>query len=301
MTADQPAAQITSPTTRNLGTPKSVTLTIISGSVDVVAAPHTRTATLEVREVQGPPLTVATTSAGLRIEQVKNSDGQIWGTISSLLGGAAERPRARLLLTIPDDTTVSIRTASADVFAGGTHGALTVYTVSGGVTLDRSTGRVDVTTVSGTIDCGSPSGELKAKTVSGDMTIQDAVLRSARLNTVSGRCILDLRHGPALVTANSVSGAVSVRLPADSGYDATLTSTSGHVVVDGEPLVNEGKRGGHRYTGDRSVAINGRTVSGDLVVLRRPGAGGTNPAGPVIGEQFGGDIQDEVRRPEEDR
>ncbi len=301
MTANKPADQITSPTTRDLGTPKSVTLTIISGGIDVVAAPHTRTATLEVREVQGPPLTVTTTSSGVRIEQVKNGDGQIWGTISSFLGGGGERPKARLLLTVPDETSVSVRTASADVLAGGIHGSLTVYTVSGSVTLDRSTGPVDVTTVSGSINSASPSGELKAKTVSGDMTVQDAVLRSARLNTVSGRCILDLRHGPSLVTANSVSGAVSVRLPADCGYDATLASTSGNVVVDGETLVSEGKRGGHRYTGDRSVAIKARAVGGDLAVLRRAAAGGTTPPGPVIGDAFGGDIQDEIRRPEENR
>lgn len=304
MTEQPNTDRIESPTTRDFERPKSVTVTVVSGSVDVIASPHTRQATLEVHELTGPPLATSWTGGALKLEQLKDADGQVWGALKSFLGGAGEshnRPRVRLTLSVPDDTSVSVRTVSADVLSGGSHGPVTVYTVSGDVTLDHPTGRIDVTTVSGDVDCASPSGELKAKTVSGDITVRDAVLRSARVNSVSGRTILDLRHGPALVTANSVSGEVSVRMPADSGYDASVASTSGHVVVDGEPLLEDGKRGGHRYAGDRSVAVKARTVTGDLVVLRRAGDH-TGPAtGPVIGDTWGApsDIQDDV--PGQDR
>lgn len=292
---------IDSPVVREFDNPKSVSVTLLGGGVDIVAAPGTTTARLEVRELTGPPLTVTWSDRALKIEQMRDSEGQVWGLLKSLLGGGVgERPRARLTLTLPDDTAVSVKTVSADVLSGGSHGNVSVYTVSGGVTLDRPTGAVDVATVSGDVECASPSGELKVKTVSGGVTVQDAVLRTTRLNSVSGRMILDLRHGPTLVTANTVSGELSIRLPAGSGFDATVGSASGHVVVDGEPLIEDGKRGGHRYTGDRSVAIKARTVSGDLVVLRRDagtaGARWAPETGPVIGDPGRSDIQDDLRR-----
>lgn len=302
-----PFEPISSPTSRDLGRPSKIAVTLIGGSVDVVAAPHTSTAQLEVTELTGAPLTLDDSSGTLRIEQRKDNTaateamnkyglGMLSG-IAGLVGAAVERPVVRLVLTLPDDVAVTVRTVSGDALVGGAHGDVTVQTVSGDVTVDRCTGRVDLTTVSGDVECSSPSGELKVKTVSGDITVQDAVVRSARLNTVSGRSILDLRHGPSLVTSNAVSGEVSVRMPSDAGYDATVSSTSGHVVVDGEPLIEDGKRGGHRYVGDRSIAIKARTVAGDLTVLRRGATSGHAPGtGPVIVESDGpSDIQDHVR------
>lgn len=285
---------------RDFDRPRSVTVTIVGGSVDVVAAPLTQRAALEVHELAGPPLTVTWDGTGLKIEQVRGEDGQIWSAVKTMFaGGPGAAARARLTLSIPDDTSVSVRTVGADVLVGGSHGAVSVYTATGSVALDRPTGRVSVNTVNGSVDAVSPAGELAVKTVTGGITVQDAVLRSTRLTTVSGRTVLDLRHGPSLVTANSVSGEVTVRLPAGGGYDATVASTSGHVVVAGEPLVDEGSRGGHRYAGDRGVVIKGRTVTGDLVVLHRDGRPETPGAtpGPVIGDTApqATDVQDHLQ------
>lgn len=283
---------------REFDRPRSVTVTIVGGSVDVVAAPMTDRAHLEVHELAGPPLTVTSDAGALKIEQVRGEDGQIWSAVKTMFsGGSGIAATARLTVSVPEDTTVSVRTVGADVLVGGSHGPVSVYTVNGAVALDRPTGRVDVTTVGGSVDAASPSGELKVKTVTGGITVQDAVLRSTRLNTVSGRMILDVRHGPSLVTANSVSGELTVRLPAGGGYDATVASTSGHVVVAGEPLVENGTRGGHRYAGDRSVVVKARTVTGDLVVLHRDGSPVPGGPGPVIGEpRRRSDVQDELHR-----
>ncbi|GAB47053.1 DUF4097 family beta strand repeat-containing protein [Mobilicoccus pelagius] len=292
---------VSTPAVRDFARPRSVTVTIVGGSVDVIAAPLTEDARLEVPELSGPPLTVTWTDGALKIEQVRGSDGQLWSGLKAMLSGLGSgsgTARARLTLTVPDEAAVSVRTVGADVLVGGTQSA-TVYTATGSVALDRPTGCADVTTASGSVDAASPSGELRVKTVSGDITVQDAVLRSTRLNTVSGRALLDLRHGPSLVTANSVSGEVCVRLPAGSGYDATVASSTGHVVVAGEPLVEDGNRGGHRYGGDRSVVIKARTMTGDLLVLHRDARLGTTPGpgGPVIGDPTPGTsgIQDDVR------
>lgn len=299
MAHDPVVDRLDSPTTRQFPAISSITINVVSGSVDVMAAPHQHAVALDLREITGPPLTATLQKGALRLEQVKDGDGQVWGVVKSFLGGDAgsNRPRARLTLTVPEDTTVTVRAVNADVLVGGVHGAVTARTVSGGVTIERTTGKVDTTTVTGDVECASPAGELSVKTVSGAVTVQDALLRQARLNTVSGRTILDLRHGPTLVTANSVSGEVSVRIPKGSGYDATVTSASGNVVVDGEPLMENGKRGGHRHQGDRGIAIKGRTATGDLVVLRRQDAGAAAPAGPVIGEPTYGppsDVQDDL-------
>ncbi|MDO5628473.1 MAG: DUF4097 family beta strand repeat-containing protein [Mobilicoccus sp.] len=275
----------------------SLTVTVIGGSVDVVATDDAGPATVDVHEISGPPLTVTWEAGALKVEQLKDSAGQMWGALGSLLSPANSpgRPSVRLTVRVPDEAKVSVRSASADVLAGGSHGPVTIYTASGGVTLDHPTGSVDVTTASGSVDCASPAGELTVKTATGAITVQDAVLRTARVNTVSGETVLDLRHGPSIVTANTVSGNVTVRVPQTTGYDVTAATVSGGVIVDGETVMDEGKRGGHRHTGDRSVAVKSRTVSGTLVLLRGGAAPGS--AGPVIGEDLG-DIQDDVPRRE---
>lgn len=300
--------QIDHPTRTEFGGPgdgvRAVSLIVPSGSVDIVAHPDPYTAVLEVHEVSGAPLAVSFEGGTLKVEQYKDSSGQVWGALKGFLGGAfgAQGPglTGRITLSVPREAKVSLKTVTADALVGGAAGDVSAHSVSGTLTLDHLAGVVDVNAVSGDVEAAGCSGELKAKTVSGRITVQDAVLRSVKLNSVSGAAVVDLRTGPCLITANTVSGDLTVRMPAATGYDATVSSTSGHVVVDGQTLHSEdGKRGGHRYEGDRSVALKARTVSGNVVVLRdggSPGGGGT--AGPVVGQAHPGseDVQD-VRRP----
>lgn len=266
----------------------TVHITLVGGTVDVVPHRSAGAARVEVLHVEGSPVTTTHDGSGLRIEQLKDAQGQFWGVLRGFLSGES-RARARLTVAVPPGASVTVRTATADVLLGGLAGDVTVQTATGAVTLDALTGRVDVTTGTGALDGHALSGDLKAKTASGNLTIQAARLRSAKLATVSGTSILDIAGGPTLVTANTVSGDVTIRLPRALGFDVNAVSRSGQVVVDGARVVGEsGGPGGHQHEGDRAVAVKARSVSGAIVVLRDDAAeppgppGSAGAAGPVV-------------------
>lgn len=271
---------------------KAVAVTLVSGRLDIVSHGGQGSARYEVHEVAGRPLAASFAGGTLRLEQHKDPRGQLLETLKGFLGGN-RHVTARITLTVPTGTRVQVNTVSADVLVGGVGGDVTVNTVSGALSLTRLSGRIDAKTVSSNVDAGQLSGELKSKTVSGRLTVDDSTLRSAKIATVSGAVLLDLRGGSSLVTVNGVSSDVTVRIPAGAGYDVSATSTSGHVVVDGQTLSGgtSGEKGGHRSEGDRHFAMKARTVSGNIVVLR----GEPTSTGTVFGSDAGyleGDVQD---------
>lgn len=289
----------------------SVSVVIPAGSIDVVTHADPHCAHLSVHEVAGAPISVTFEAGVLKVEQFKDADGQVWGALKGFLGGtfgaafgaSTANLLGRVTLTVPTSVKVSVKSVTADVLVGGVEAGVGVHTVSGAITLDRLTGNVDVNTVSGDAEAASCTGELKVKTVAGRVTVQDSALRSCKLNSVSGSAAIDLSTGPSLITANAVSGDLTIRMPAHTGYDATVASTSGHVVVDGHNLGSQdGKRGGRSHEGDRSVAIKARTVSGNIVVLR---TGDDEPTGtgPVVAEPHPGmhDVQDVRPNPQDPR
>lgn len=264
---------IDSPTSREVGGPQEpvthVTVTVVGGRVDVVGRPEPGPVHLEVHDVAGPPLTGTLSAGRFRLDGHKDSQGQVFGVLKDLvLGGRA--PTARITLTVPRGTRVSVTSAGADVLVAGVAADVSVTTVSGLVRLLEVDGRADVKTVSGEIESHSPNGELRAKTVSGDITVGGGNPRAVRISSMSGATVIDLHHSPALITTNSVSGDVTVRLPHGRGYDVTASSSSGHVVVDGQTLSSgpNAEKGGHRSEGDRGIAVKSRTMSGNVVVLR---------------------------------
>lgn len=266
---------------------RAVHVVLLGGRVDVVAHAGRGSVRLDVQEVLGRPLGVSLSDGTLRVEQHKEPGLPFLEMVKGFFAAGASS--TRLTLTVPAGAKVSVTTVSADALVGGVTGDVTVNTVSGAVSLSRLTGRVDVRTVSSPVDAACLGGELRSKSVSGRLTVDESALRSAKLATVSGPLILDLVGSTGLVTANAVSGDVTIRIPDGAGYDVTAASQSGHVVVDGHTLSGgaEAEKGGHRFEGDRTFAIKARTVSGNVVVLRggsdRPDAvpESADPAGPL--------------------
>lgn len=277
----------------------SVNVVLVSGRLDVVAHPGRNSVRCDVQEVLGRPLTVSNTDDALRIEHHKDSvgggaggGGQILDMIKGFLANSRSAT-ARITLTVPVGTRITVNTVGADVLVGGVDGDVSVNTVSGAISLSRLGGRVDVKTVSSAIDASGLRGELKSKSVSGRLTVDASALRSAKLGTVSGPMLLDLVGGSGLVTASGVSGDLTVRIPQGTGYDVTAGSQTGHVVVDGHTLSggSGSDKGGHRAEGDRSFAMKLRSVSGNVVVLR-DGEGGQQAASPFLAGDADGDVQD---------
>lgn len=246
-----------------------VSATLVSGRVDVVTHGGVGTAHCEVHDLDGPPVSATYESGRFRLDGHKDGQGQLFGAVKELVLGSGRRS-ARVTLTVPAGTRVTLNTVGADVLVAGVRGDVTVNTVSGRVRLSDVDGVVDVKTVSGEVEAHAPTGQLRVKTVSGGITVDEGRPRTVKVATVSGTTALDLRGGSSLVTINAGASDVTLRLPRGCGYDVTATSGSGHVVVDGHTLSggSSGEKGGHRSEGDRSFAVKARTASGDIVVLR---------------------------------
>jgi Toastrack DUF4097 len=185
-----------------------------------------------------------------------------------------------LTVGLPEGSTLDVRTASADLEVSGELGALTVDSASGDVTADKVSGQTDVTTASGDVRLGEVNGDARFKTASGDVTIQRADAELT-INSASG----DVRIGQARqwvqtktasgdvrvasigegrADVRTVSGDVTIAVPAGTGVYLDLSSLSGSVRSD----LAEAGRDDAPGEGETSLELSCNTVSGDIRVTR---------------------------------
>jgi hypothetical protein len=244
-------------------------LGLVAGRVDIVTHDDSPTARLEVHEVAGPPLLVTWDGSTLKVSHVKDKDGSLWESVKSF-GQDKGKRSARISISVPPTTDINASTVSAEALINGVRATVKANTATGLITLDDITGNVEANTVSGDIECHALEGDLKGNSISGALTVQASHLGQIRLITVSGDITLDLTDGRAQIQSNSVSGDLTVRIPAGGGYDVTARTASGHVVIDGRSLNGDApyQRGGQLSDGDKALVIKANSVSGNVVVLR---------------------------------
>jgi DUF4097 and DUF4098 domain-containing protein YvlB len=180
----------------------------------------------------------------------------------------------------PEESTVQVRSKSADLSVRGTIGALNVATASGDVDVDRVSGEVSVKSASsdfsarevgGGVSIQSASGDISidvargavnVTSVSGDVTIGEAY-DNVSANTVSG----DQDHGAVMrgrVAAHAVSGDVTVAVRRGSRAYLDCSTVSGDTHSELEV-------GAEEPAGDGPlVEIRAKTVSGDIHITRAP-------------------------------
>ncbi|MCR6646816.1 MAG: DUF4097 domain-containing protein [Cellulomonas sp.] len=172
-------------------------------------------------------------------------------------------------IAIPRSVAVKLGTVSADGLLVGVVEDSSVSTVSGSVVTDGTRGRLSANAVSGEIVVRDHGGPLKLNSVSGEIAASGE-LSLVQANTVSGALSLDVTTGTSSVTATTVAGDVTVRLPAGKGVHVKAQSVSGRLVVDGEE--HKGSSPGQRRvdlsTGDGACYVSASTVSGHVTVLR---------------------------------
>jgi DUF4097 and DUF4098 domain-containing protein YvlB len=223
---------------------------LVAGRVDIVTHDDSPTARLEVHSVAGKPLLVSWDGSTLRISHVKDKEGNLWESLKRF-SKEHERLNARVSLSVPTGTDVAVSTVSAAARVTGVHAG------------------VKANTVSGEVECHQLEGDFKGNSVSGPLTVQASRLEQIKLNSVSGDITLDLLKGTARINSTSVSGDVTVRIPAGGGYAVNAHTASGHVVIDGRSMTGPaGKRGGQVSDGDQALVVKANSVSGNVVVLR---------------------------------
>lgn len=190
----------------------------------------------------------------------------------------------RVLVDTPPGSDIDISTVSADIRLNGSFGATRLKTATGDITVDAAA-RLDVSTVSGSCRVGEVGSDTRLSAVAGDYsgrrvggrlqgTTASGDIRVERVDgdvdvaTTSGDIRIDRCEGDE-IAAKSVSGDVTVGLPAGIRVDADLSTLSGRTVLpDRQPAAGDAPR--------RQVRLRLRSVSGDLRI-ERLAAGGDAP------------------------
>lgn len=198
------------------------------------------------------------------------------GTLSAAL--------KEVTVEIPAGIEVQIESTAADVrFQTHTLHSAVVRSTSGTIrALDLTAEEILLSSVSGGIDCGTlradtvtlqtTSGHhtadciltaesFSAGSVSGAVRLGSLSAPTAEIETTSGRVDLLLTDCPQL-TVTTVSGAVAVTLPADTGATLSYRTVSG--TLKAKNFVSEGS--GRYQLGDGTLSLQVESTSGSLTI-----------------------------------
>jgi DUF4097 and DUF4098 domain-containing protein YvlB len=161
----------------------------------------------------------------------------------------------------------SFKTVSGDLTLKSLNGPLSLNSVSGDMELADLTGSLHLTTVSGDINGAHLSGTVSLNTVSGDVDFEQSNLPSVDATTVSGEMDLETALGDGPYKFNSVSGDLTLKVPADTCCTAELHSISGDISTRLQTTSVS------RHNGTQTIEVQGggvkvylHSVSGDMEV-----------------------------------
>lgn len=257
--------------------PITAVLRVASGDLRIVAEPRT---TVDV-DVQPASHGEAgrTAAANTRVEM--NGD-DLLVEVPQARGFVIRRtPPLNIIVRMPLDSSLTVRSASADITCHGRVGATSVHSASGDLRLDHIAGDFDrhaasgdtyVTMIegnatlvhaSGDMKIGSVGGDITAKSASGDIDVE-AVGGSARVSTASGDIKLrDLSSGSTKVHA--ASGDVLIGVAEGTAVWLDLNSASGD--TRSELAISDNTPAGTEL----NLRLQVRTASGDITVRRSAG------------------------------
>ncbi|HEX5561979.1 MAG TPA: DUF4097 family beta strand repeat-containing protein [Nocardioidaceae bacterium] len=252
--------------------PKEVRIRLVGGHASVVAQDDLDSVRVEVSAVKGRDLIVTWSHGVLEISHPSLKWENLFEGFRTYFG---REDRAEVSVAVPRSVVVRLGTVTGDGLVSGTNLPAHVKTVSGRIIVDGVHGHVDAKTVSGSIEVRDQHGVFTGDTVSGSLTVQAVAMPQLRAKSVSGSLSIDLGTAPATLAATTVSGDVTVRVPADSGFDVDAKTVSGEVVAGGERLAGKpGNNGGRISRGDKAVHLVAKTVSGDVTLLHADAAEG---------------------------
>lgn len=248
---------------------RALRVQLVAGRVDVVVHedPEATGARIEVHAVRGRPLEVTLRDGELAVGYSFTLGG--WESFLDKLRTFADRDSVDVHVAVPRGTRVRLGTVSADALVAGVGEDVSVSTVSGQLVTDSTRGTLHGSTVSGDVVVREHDGDLRLNTVSGAVTASGALTR-VTANAVSGDLTLDVRGTHTAVAVTSVSGDVTVRLPAGSGVRVEARSAAGRTVVDGREHrgPSRGAATVVEEPGTGPSVISTTSVSGHVTVLR---------------------------------
>ena len=260
---------IEAPTSLEFDDVTGLRVRLIAGSVAVLATDGKPS--LDVSSVEGDPLTVTYEGGVLTIAH----ENLTWEGLLKWL--RPQRHSATVTVTVPRKCPTQVGVVSATAVMSGISSRASVKSVSGGITLDGVTGDVDANTVSGALEAQGINGRLNFRTVSGDLTLADGWLERLDANVVSGDVTADVDLDPlGGMQVTTVSGEVTLRLPAEADAQVNLHSMSGDVRSEFPELKRTSAPASRSVSGSLGAGsghVSVTTMSGRVVLLRRAGRG----------------------------
>jgi Putative adhesin len=256
---------IEAPTSLDFEDVTGLRVRLIAGSVAVLATDGKPS--LDVTSITGDPLNVTYEGGVLTIIH----DNLTWEGLLKWL--RPQRHSATVTVTVPRKCPTQLGVVSATAVMSGISAKASVKSVSGEITLDGVTGDVDANTVSGALEAQGINGKLNFNSVSGDLTLADGWLERLDANAVSGDVTADIDLDPlGGMHITTVSGEVTLRLPAEADAKVNLHSMSGDVRSEFSELRKESAPASHSVSGSLGAGsghVSVTTMSGRVMLLRR--------------------------------
>jgi hypothetical protein len=256
---------IESPTSLDFEDVTGLRVRLIAGSVAVLATDGKPS--LQVADITGDPLNVSYEDGMLTISH----ENLTWEGLLKWL--RPHRHSATVTVTVPRKCQTQVGVVSATAVMSGISAKASVKSVSGGITLEGVTGDVDANTVSGALEAQGINGKLNFNTVSGDLTLADGWLERLDTNGVSGDVTADIDLDPlGGMQVTTVSGEVTLRLPAEADARVKLHSLSGDVRSEFAELRRSSAPASHSVSGSLGAGsghVSVSTLSGRVMLLRR--------------------------------
>ncbi len=256
---------IEAPTSLEFDDVTGLRVRLIAGSVAVLATDGKPS--LDVSSVEGDPLTVTYDSGVLTVAHENLS----WEGLLKWL--RPQRHSATVTVAVPRKCPTQVGVVSATAVMSGISSRASVKSVSGGITLDGVTGDVDANTISGALEAQGINGKLNFNTVSGDLTLADGWLERLDANGVSGDVTADIDLDPlGGMHVTTVSGEVTLRLPAEADAQVNMHSLSGDVRSEFPELKRTSAPASRSVSGSLGAGsghVSVTTMSGRVMLLRR--------------------------------
>ena len=221
-----------------------------------------------VSDINGRPLQVGYDDGTLTIAYEALSWERLLDWLKPLHDTAA------VTVTVPSGCPIQLGVVSASAVVCGLSSGASVKGVSGEITLDGVTGEVQADTVSGALEGRDVDGAVRFKSVSGDLTLADGSLSLLEADNINGQIAADVSlAATGAMRISTISGDVTLRLPADSDTRVRLHSTAGNVRSEFDSLRTTMSPGSHNVSGNvggGSGKVSVNSVSGAVTLLRRP-------------------------------
>jgi hypothetical protein len=187
-------------------------------------------------------------------------------------------PKLRITVQVPGESTLTIKSASADVTCTGVYNDIVAHTASGDLQIDRVIKDASVNSASGDVRLGWVGGDVRVHAASGDLAAQHVgrdidvttasgdieVIRAdrgVRAKTASGDVKIGVAHQGDM-RIHTASGDVNIGIAAGTGVWLDLATASGRTTSD----LNTGD--GNPPPSGATLNVKVRTASGDITLRR---------------------------------